>query len=123
MFSLDNFLKILGIAWSVIAFIAAVSFFFGGQWNDWKEIREAHQQKNVINNVSNSGILPLDSPGQDVELDLADKTYYPGDCTAGEVRAVSMINDGNAQAAICACILKNHGANGVVTGKGWYCLN
>ena len=39
---LDKILKYIGIAWSVVAFVAVAAFFFGGQWSDWQEIRRLH---------------------------------------------------------------------------------
>jgi len=39
---LDRVLKYLGIAWSVVALVAAAAFFFGGQWSDWQDIRKMH---------------------------------------------------------------------------------
>ena len=39
MSNLDKTLKYLGIAWSLVAFVAAIAFFFGGQWQEWQKIR------------------------------------------------------------------------------------
>ena len=38
---LKDALSILGIVWSVVAFVGATAFFLGGQWNTWKDIRES----------------------------------------------------------------------------------
>lgn len=39
---IDKILKYLGIAWSLIAFFAAGLFFLGGEWQQWKNIKEIH---------------------------------------------------------------------------------
>jgi hypothetical protein len=45
---LDDILKYLGIAWSVVAFVAVVAFFAGDHWTTWKEVRKAHDQELAI---------------------------------------------------------------------------
>jgi hypothetical protein len=47
--TLEKTLQYLGIFWSVVAFVAVVVFFAGGQWEHWKAIRDAHVAGNVIN--------------------------------------------------------------------------
>src|ERR1041384_3208599 len=37
---MDRVLKILGVAWAVVTFIATAAFFFGGEWNDWKLVKQ-----------------------------------------------------------------------------------
>lgn len=36
---LDKTLKVLGIAWSLVAFIVGAAFFFGGEWQQWKDVK------------------------------------------------------------------------------------
>lgn len=38
--TLDNILKVLGVLWSLVIFVAGASFFFGGEWEAWKTIKE-----------------------------------------------------------------------------------
>lgn len=47
---MEKLLQALGIVWSIIAFIIAVAFFFGGEWNDWKEIK----QKVLVEKINSS---------------------------------------------------------------------
>lgn len=54
---MDKTLKVLGVVWSVIAFIVIAAFFFGGEWNDWKEIkRKVLVEDSATNSLSVSGI-------------------------------------------------------------------
>ena len=48
---MGKLLQILGIAWSAIALLAGVAFFFGGEWNDWKEIK----QKVLVDGTESEG--------------------------------------------------------------------
>jgi len=36
----EKLLQTLGVIWSIIAFLIAAAFFFGGEWNDWKEMKQ-----------------------------------------------------------------------------------
>ena len=38
---IENIFKILGIVWSIAAFIAAAAFFFGGEWRNWSDVKKA----------------------------------------------------------------------------------
>jgi hypothetical protein len=53
--TMDKLLKTLGVAWSVITFVIVVAFFLGGEWNDWKEIKE---KVLVEGGVSDTPIIP-----------------------------------------------------------------
>lgn len=37
---MEKLLQVLGVAWSVVAFLVVAAFFFGGEWNDWQEIKQ-----------------------------------------------------------------------------------
>ena len=37
---MGKLLQVLGVAWSVAVFLVVAAFFFGGEWNDWKEIKQ-----------------------------------------------------------------------------------
>ncbi len=52
---MEKTLQYLGIAWSIIAFVAALSFFFGGEWNDYQKIKEI-----VINSPQESNELRIE---------------------------------------------------------------
>ena len=43
MNKLDTIWKYLGIAWSIIAFVAVAAFFFGGQWTTWNKMRQSYE--------------------------------------------------------------------------------
>lgn len=36
---IDRILKFLGVAWSIVAFIAAAAFFIGGEWQNWNTVK------------------------------------------------------------------------------------
>ena len=124
---MDNALKILGVFWSVVSFVAIVAFAANGQWTKWTEIRDAHEKNNVINvaqTVTPIAPIRLDGDGKTVEGNTVDKTYYSSDsCKPGEIKSATVFaGTAGPQVAICTCGDRNLGNDGTETHKGWYCF-
>lgn len=80
---MEKLLQILGVAWSIVAFLVVAAFFFGGEWKDWKEIK----QKVLVENATSSS--PTMPAGIEVSNDQLNKLK-------GNLEVVSNRWDGNA---------------------------
>ncbi len=122
---MSRVLEILGICWSIAAFVAGVAFFFGGQWEDWQDIRDAHGKGQVINLPfpvpPSIEPIDLDGDGKTLEQDAVDKIFYSSaECQIGHLTVANLKADGDVpQIAICACADESIGNS---AGRGWYCV-
>lgn len=65
---LELVLKILGVAWSIVALVATAAFFFGGEWNKWEDVKHRVLADEVavgIEGLPLGTILPWDSMVRD----------------------------------------------------------
>ena len=81
---LDKVLKILGIVWSVIAFVAAVAFFAGGEWQAWQRVRDRvleHPDVDVSSQVKS-----IEERINSLESALITASHQPYPTSAGNVQ-------------------------------------
>lgn len=67
---MDKALNILGIAWSVVAFVAAVAFFLGGEYEVWKKVKDLAEKERLNASIPAGAIIAFaDAPDGDVKRD------------------------------------------------------
>ncbi|MEO0357744.1 MAG: hypothetical protein AAF386_05530 [Pseudomonadota bacterium] len=58
MSKLDRLLKYLGIIWSMAVLFLGVAFFLGGEWQTYKEMKEAYLESSTQDgDISNDSVL------------------------------------------------------------------